>query len=148
MQPPSLLERFYSKFSRAPAPSEARQLQSLSRFSQPELVQFTKVGRGDGDNWVTNAMDYRQQLNNQADTFKRSAQVEGYSYPAPAKQLSLPEKQQEAAEEDSEEVEVARSTLQAQESGTSFLRAAPLQLTTPSGEANLRIIQVPISAEM
>ena len=54
MQPPSLLERFfYSKFSRAPAPSEARQLQSLSRFSQPELVQFTKVGRGDGDNWVT-----------------------------------------------------------------------------------------------
>ena len=93
-------------------------------------------------------MDYRQQLNNQADTFKRSAQVEGYSYPAPAKQLSLPEKQQEAAEEDSEEVEVARSTLQAQESGTSFLRAAPLQLTTPSGEANLRIIQVPISAEM
>ena len=52
MQPPSLLERFYSKFSRAPAPSEARQLQSLSRFSQPELVQFTKVGRGDGDNWV------------------------------------------------------------------------------------------------
>ena len=91
----------------------------------------------------------------QADTFKRSAQVEGYSYPAPAKQLSLPEKQQEAAEEgaDSREaaaetVEVARSTLQAQESGTSFLRAAPLQLTTPSGEANLRIIQVPISAEM
>ena len=100
-------------------------------------------------------MDYRQQLNNQADTFKRSAQVEGYSYPAPAKQLSLPEKQQEAAEEgaDSSEaaaetVEVSRSTLQAQESGTSFLRAAPLQLTTPSGEANLRIIQVPISAEM
>ena len=80
----------------------------------------------------------------QADTFKRSAQVEGYSYPAPAKQLSLPEKQQEAAEE----VEVARSTLQAQESGTSFLRAAPLQLTTPSGEANLRIIQVPSSADM
>ena len=94
-------------------------------------------------------MDYRQQLNNQADTFKRSAQVEGYSYPAPAKQLSLPEKQQEAAEEAAAEtVEVARSTLQAQESGTSFLRAAPLQLTTPSGEANLRIIQVPISAEM
>ena len=87
----------------------------------------------------------------QADTFKRSAQVEGYSYPAPAKQLSLPEKQQEAAEEDAEEVEVvevARSTLQAQESGTSFLRAAPLQLTTPSGEANLRIIQVPSSADM
>ena len=70
--------------------------------------------------------------------------MEGYSYPAPAKQLSLPEKQQEAAEE----VEVARSTLQAQESGTSFLRAAPLQLTTPSGEANLRIIQVPSSADM
>ena len=98
-------------------------------------------------------MDYRQKLNNQADTFKRSAQVEGYSYPAPAKQLSLPEKQQEAAEEaagssEAETVEVARSTLQAQESGTSFLRAAPLQLTTPSGEANLRIIQVPISAEM
>ena len=94
-------------------------------------------------------MDYRQQLNNQADPFKRSAQVEGYSYPAPAKQLSLPEKQQEAAEEGAAEtVEVARSTLQAQESGTSFLRAAPLQLTTPSGEANLRIIQVPISAEM
>ena len=84
----------------------------------------------------------------QADTFKRSAQVEGYSYPAPAKQLSLPEKQQEAAEEAAEEVEVARSTLQAQESGTSFLRAAPLQLTTPSGEANLRIIQVPSSADM
>ena len=73
--------------------------------------------------------------------------MEGYSYPAPAKQLSLPEKQQEAAE-DAEEVEVARSTLQAQESGTSFLRAAPLQLTTPSGEANLRIIQVPSSADM
>ena len=73
--------------------------------------------------------------------------MEGYSYPAPAKQLSLPEKQQEAAE-DAEEVEVARSTLQAQESGTSFLRAAPLQLSTPSGEANLRIIQVPSSADM
>ena len=84
----------------------------------------------------------------QADTFKRSAQVEGYSYPAPAKQLSLPEKQQEAAEEEEVEVEVARSTLQAQESGTSFLRAAPLQHTTPSGEANLRIIQVPSSADM
>ena len=62
--------------------------------------------------------------------------------------LALPGMPAGSSEDAAETVEVARSTLQAQESGTSFLRAAPLQLTTPSGEANLRIIQVPISAEM
>ena len=64
----------------------------------------------------------------QKDTFKRSAQ--GYSYPTPDKQLNLPEKFKSSPEVESLEVG---------ESGTSFLRAAPLTLTTPS--TNLRIIQ-------
>ena len=40
---PSLLEKFYEKFSRAPAPLEAAQLQRLSEFSEPELIQITQV---------------------------------------------------------------------------------------------------------
>ena len=114
---PSLLEAFYEKFSRAPKPTEAAQLQRLSQFSQPELISFTK-----------------------ADTFKRSSGSEGYSYltPEPANQLNLPsEKLQRRQKSESRSSE----TLETDASGTSFLRASPISVTTPSSVSNIRIIQ-------
>ena len=42
-QSPSLLEKFYEKFSRSPEPDVADQLEQLSKFSEPELIQITKV---------------------------------------------------------------------------------------------------------
>jgi len=113
---PSLLEAFYEKFSRAPAPTEAAQLQRLSQFSQPELVSFTK-----------------------ADTFKRSSGSDGYSYltPDPDNQLNLPseklQRRQKSESRSSEALETDESR------GTSFLRASPISVTTPV--SNIRIIQ-------
>ena len=112
----SLLEAFYEKFSRAPKPTEAAQLKRLSQFSQPELVSFTK-----------------------ADTFKRSSGSEGYSYltPEPDNQLNLPsEKLQRRQKSESRSSE----TLETDASGTSFLRASPISVTTPSS-SHIRIIQ-------
>jgi len=39
----SLFERFYERFSKPPAPEVAAQLKALDRFTQPELLQITKV---------------------------------------------------------------------------------------------------------
>ena len=112
---PSLLEAFYEKFSRAPAPTEAAQLQRLSQFSQPELISFTK-----------------------ADTFKRSSNSDGYSYltPDPDNQLNLPSEKLQRRQKSESRSSEAQET---EESGTSFLRASPISVTTPV--SNIRIIQ-------
>ena len=111
---PSLLQRFYDKFSRLPEPEVAAQLRRLNKFSEPELLQITKA----------------------SSPFKRSPQVGGYSYPAPdqSQQLTLP-LQPETPETDSR-----GQSLDTSESGRSVVRASPLTITTPASN-NIRIVQ-------